>query len=131
MAGNLAAIRKLGISVAIDDFGTGYSSLRYLSSLPVDSLKIDSSFITGLTTRKGMKSIVESTIVMAHSLHLHVIAEGVSTQEKPDFLTGKGCDQIQGFLCSPPLPPDELEIFLKNHSSGTAPPEKHRNRQST
>ena len=112
---NLTAIRQMGIAIAIDDFGTGYSSLRYLSSLPIDSLKIDSSFITKMATSKGMKSIIESTIVMAHSLHMPVIAEGVSTQEQLDFLAARGCDQIQGYLCSPPLPPDELEIFLDNH----------------
>lgn len=112
---NLTAIRQMGIAIAIDDFGTGYSSLRYLSSLPIDSLKIDSSFITKMATSKGMKSIIESTIVMAHSLHMPVIAEGVSTQEQLDFLAASGCDQIQGYLCSPPLPPDELEIFLDNH----------------
>ena len=112
---NLTAIRQRGIAIAIDDFGTGYSSLRYLSSLPIDSLKIDSSFITKMATSKGMKSIIESTIVMAHSLHMPVIAEGVSTQEQLDFLAARGCDQIQGYLCSPPLPPDELEIFLDNH----------------
>lgn len=113
---NLTAIRQMGISIAIDDFGTGYSSLRYLSSLPIDFLKIDSSFIAGLTTSNGMKSIIESTIAMAHSLHMPVIAEGVSTQEQLEFLIAQNCDQIQGYLCSPPLSSDELEIFLnKRH----------------
>jgi EAL domain-containing protein (putative c-di-GMP-specific phosphodiesterase class I) len=105
----------MGIAIAVDDFGTGYSSLRYLSSLPIDSLKIGSSFITKMAASKDMKSITESTIVMAHSLHMPVIAEGVSTREQLDFLAARGCNQIQGYLCSPPLPPDELEIFLDSH----------------
>ena len=112
---HLTDIRELGIAISIDDFGTGYSSLRYLSTLPIDSLKIDSSFIAGLSGSEGMKSIVESTITMAHSLNMPVIAEGVSTREQLDFLIGKHCDQIQGYLCSPPLPPEELEIFLQKH----------------
>ena len=112
---NLNGIRELGITIAIDDFGTGYSSLRYLSTLPIDMLKIDSSFIAGLTDSEGMKSIVASTIAMAHSLNMPVIAEGVSMQEQLDFLNAKGCDQIQGYFCSPPLPPEELEIFLQKH----------------
>ena len=78
-------------------------------------LKIDSSFIAGLTDSEGMKSIVASTITMAHSLNMPVIAEGVSMQEQLDFLNAKGCDQIQGYFCSPPLPPEELEIFLQKH----------------
>ena len=112
----LTHIREMGIPVSIDDFGTGYSSLRYLSALPIDLLKIDSSFITGLSGSDGMKSIVETTITMAHSLGMAVIAEGVSTKEQLDFLTAKGCDQIQGYLCSPALPPDELETFLQKYA---------------
>lgn len=64
-----------------------------------------------------MKSIVESTIAMAHSLNMPVIAEGVSAKEQLDFLIAKGCDQIQGYLCSPPLPPEELEMFLQKHGA--------------
>ena len=114
---NLCDIRQLGVTVSIDDFGTGYSSLRYLSTLPIDLLKIDSSFIAGLANSEGMKSIVESTIAMAHSLNMPVIAEGVSAKEQLDFLIAKGCDQIQGYLCSPPLPPEELEMFLQKHGA--------------
>lgn len=108
-------MRDLGVTISIDDFGTGYSSLRYLSTLPIDLLKIDSSFISGLTESKGIKSIIESTITLAHSLGMPVIAEGVATHEQLDFLIGHGCDQIQGYLCSPPLPPDKLETFLAKH----------------
>ena len=107
----------MGITISIDDFGSGYSSLRYLSSLPIDLLKIDASFIDGLTESDGMQSIVKSTIGMAHSLNMAVIAEGVSTREQLDILKAWECDQIQGYLCSPPLPPEKLEIFLQNHHS--------------
>ena len=108
----LSEIRKIGITVSIDDFGTGYSSLSYLSTLPVDYLKIDSSFIANVIVNKNTASIVETTINLAHSLHMQVIAEGVSTQEQLEFLVNRGCDQIQGYLCSRPLSPDELDIFL-------------------
>ena len=112
---HLMEVRDLGITISIDDFGTGYSSLRYLSSLPIDMLKIDGSFISGLTESDGIKSIIESTIDLAHSLGMPVIAEGVATHEQLKFLVEKGCDQIQGYLCSPPLPPDKLEVFLAKY----------------
>lgn len=114
---NLTAIRDLGVTISIDDFGTGYSSLRYLSTLPIDLLKIDGSFISGLTESDGIKSIIESTIDLAHSLGMPVIAEGVATHEQLSFLQSKGCDQIQGYLCSPPLPPEKLETFLAKHKT--------------
>lgn len=101
---NLMEIRDLGVTISIDDFGTGYSSLRYLSSLPIDLLKIDGSFISGLTESDGIQSIIESTIDLAHSLGMPVIAEGVATHEQLAFLCTKGCDQIQGYLCSPLFP---------------------------
>ena len=112
---NLMEIRDLGVTISIDDFGTGYSSLRYLSSLPIDLLKIDGSFISGLTESDGIQSIIESTIDLAHSLGMPVIAEGVATHEQLAFLCTKGCDQIQGYLCSPPLPPEKVDIFLAKH----------------
>ena len=115
---NLASIRKLGIAISIDDFGTGYSSLRYLSSLPIDLLKIDGTFIDGLIESDAMQSIVKSTIGMAHSLNMAVIAEGVSTPDQLDILKSWECDQIQGYLCSPPLPSGELETFLRNRRPG-------------
>lgn len=114
---NLMEIRDLGVTISIDDFGTGYSSLRYLSALPIDLLKIDGSFISGMTESDGIKSIIESTIDLAHSLGMPVIAEGVATHEQLSYLMDKGCDQIQGYLCSPPLPPDKLEKFLAKYRS--------------
>ncbi len=109
----LTEIRQMGIPVSIDDFGTGYSSLGYLSALPVDYLKIDSSFIANVSVNNNTASIVETTINLAHSLNMQVIAEGVSTQEHLEFLVNHGCDQIQGYLCSRPLSPHELDIFLQ------------------
>lgn len=109
----LTEIRKMGITISIDDFGTGYSSLSYLSSLPVDFLKIDSSFIANVVGNQSTASIVESTISLAHSLDMQVIAEGVSTHEQLEFLINHGCDQIQGYLCSRALSPVELETFLE------------------
>lgn len=109
----LTEIRQMGISVSIDDFGTGYSSLSYLSTLPVDFLKIDSSFIANVMVNPNTASIVDTTINLAHSLNMKVIAEGVSTQEQLEFLVHHGCDQIQGYLCSRPLSPGELDVFLQ------------------
>lgn len=103
----------MGIAISIDDFGTGYSSLSYLSALPVDYLKIDSSFIADVTQNHNVASIVETTIRLAHSLNMQVIAEGVETPEQLQFLVAHECDQIQGYLCSRPLPAPELEKFME------------------
>ena len=109
----LTDIRKMGITISIDDFGTGYSSLGYLSSLPADYLKIDSLFIADIVNNRNMASIVETTITLAHSLGMQVIAEGVETAEQLQFLRTKGCDQIQGYYCSRPLSPSGLETFMQ------------------
>ncbi|EEO28042.1 EAL domain-containing protein [Oxalobacter paraformigenes] len=109
----LKEIRDMGIAISIDDFGTGYSSLSYLSALPVDYLKIDSSFIADVTQNHNVASIVETTIRLAHSLNMQVIAEGVETPEQLQFLVAHECDQIQGYLCSRPLPAPELEKFME------------------
>ena len=109
----LTDIRKMGITISIDDFGTGYSSLGYLSSLPADYLKIDSLFIADIVNNRNMASIVETTITLAHSLGMQVIAEGVETAEQLQFLRAKGCDQIQGYYCSRPLSPSGLETFMQ------------------
>jgi diguanylate cyclase (GGDEF)-like protein len=108
----LKAARELGMGLAIDDFGTGYSSLSYLSRLPVNVLKIDRFFIVEMTTGEPGKLLVASIITLAHTLKLEVVAEGVETQEQRDLLTELGCDQIQGYLISKPLPAAELEKIL-------------------
>lgn len=111
----LRNIRDLDITVAIDDFGTGFSSLGYLSKLPVDTLKIDRSFIMDMTTGPEGLALVTTIITLAHALKLKVVAEGVETEEQSDILRLLNCDQIQGFLFSKPVPADIFEAnFLRN-----------------
>lgn len=113
----LLDIRRLGISLSIDDFGTGYSSLNYLRMLPIDYLKIDRTFITGLVNDPDDSSIVSATIALAHEMNLKVVAEGVTTQEQLRFLAERKCDQVQGYMCCRPLPADDLENFLAENKS--------------
>jgi diguanylate cyclase (GGDEF)-like protein/PAS domain S-box-containing protein len=115
LAGSVArlnAARKLGLAVAIDDFGTGYSSLSYLSRLPIDSLKIDRSFVIGMTRSPQETSIVMAIISLAHAMDLKVIAEGVETHEQAHLLRLLKCDQIQGYLISKPCSALDVERLL-------------------
>ena len=104
----LHALRDIGVSLAIDDFGTGHSSLAQLRELPLDTLKVDRSFVTELGNSTELRAIVTSTINMAHALGLGVIAEGVETALQLDILRGAGCDQVQGFHFGKPAPIDAL-----------------------
>ena len=114
---SLQAIRALGITIAIDDFGTGFSSLSYLARLPVDTLKIDRSFVTGMTVAPEGLALVSTIISLAHSLKLKVVAEGVETDEQSRLLRLLVCDEMQGFLFSKPLPRDIFEArFLAPRS---------------
>ena len=108
----LRAVRELGVSVAIDDFGTGYSSLAYLAKLPVASLKIDRSFIITMLKDSNTMTLVSTVISLAHSLGLKVVAEGVDAEEQAEVLLRLGCDEMQGYLFSKPLPADLLLPML-------------------
>jgi diguanylate cyclase (GGDEF)-like protein/PAS domain S-box-containing protein len=109
----LKQIREIGVKVALDDFGTGYSSLSYLRQFPIDSLKIDRSFIKDVMIDSQTAAIVTSIIYIAHSLNLPVIAEGVETEEQFHLLNDLQCDYIQGYFISPPVPTNEIEVILK------------------
>src|ERR1035441_1813544 len=113
-------IRSMGVQVAIDDFGTGYSSLRYLAHLPIDTLKIDCSFVTAMTEDADDMAIVSSIIALAHGLDLNVVAEGVETEEQRKLLRLLRCDQTQGYLFSRPVAKDELENLLRSERSEDA-----------
>jgi diguanylate cyclase (GGDEF)-like protein/PAS domain S-box-containing protein len=106
---SLTAIRALGVTVAIDDFGTGFSSLSYLARLPVDTLKIDRSFIIDMTASAQGLALVSTIISLAHSLKLKVVAEGVETEEQSQLLRHHGCDEMQGYLFSRPVPAETFE----------------------
>ena len=108
----LEKIKALGIKIAIDDFGTGYSSLSYVKSLPVDTIKIDRCFVRYIPENKDDTAITIAIIKMAHTLGLKVIAEGVETEDQLEFLKSEGCEEIQGYFFSPPVPAHEIESFL-------------------
>jgi EAL domain-containing protein (putative c-di-GMP-specific phosphodiesterase class I) len=108
-------LKDMGVRVLIDDFGTGHSSLSHLKRLPVDAVKIDRSFVSNVTTNPDDAAIATAIVAMAHSLKLSVIAEGVESAAQLEFLRDIECDEVQGYLISPPLPANELERWAEAH----------------
>jgi diguanylate cyclase len=111
----LERLATIGVALSIDDFGTGYSSLAHLRRLPVEEVKIDRSFVQNMAREDGDRAIVRSTIDLASSLGLTVVAEGVEDRETLQQLSGLGCDQAQGYYISPPVPAAELSAWLLAH----------------
>ncbi|WP_069862301.1 bifunctional diguanylate cyclase/phosphodiesterase [Pseudomonas citronellolis] len=118
----LHALKRLGVQLAIDDFGTGYSSLSYLKQLPLDILKIDQSFVHGLPDDPHDAAIARAIIALGRSMNLTIIAEGVEREEQERFLAEEGCDQVQGYALSPPLPAEQFaaRFLTPLHPIGTA-----------
>jgi diguanylate cyclase (GGDEF)-like protein len=116
----LTRFNEMGVGLAIDDFGTGYSSLAYLRRLPVQTIKIDRSFVMGMCDDESDATIVRSTVDLAHNLGLNVVAEGVESREIWDALRALGCSLAQGYFISRPVPADELERVLAEQAVSTA-----------
>jgi diguanylate cyclase (GGDEF)-like protein/PAS domain S-box-containing protein len=110
----LLQLKELGISISMDDFGTGYSSLSYLTKFPLDTLKVDRAFVMNLPDDPDAVAIASAIVSMAHELHLHIVAEGIETDDQMGFLQNLGCHVGQGYLFSKPIPGDEFISILKN-----------------
>jgi predicted signal transduction protein with EAL and GGDEF domain len=111
----LKELKWMGLGLSIDDFGTGYSSLAYLKRFPIDSVKVDRSFVKDIPGNAEDAAIVEAVLALAHSLRLKVVAEGVETAEQNEYLKKIGCDEMQGYFASKPLPADDATRFLETH----------------
>jgi predicted signal transduction protein with EAL and GGDEF domain len=105
-------LRSIGVQCSIDDFGVGYSNFSYLGTLPIDTIKIDKSFMDNLRGGVGGTAVVVGLIALAHSLEMKVVAEGVETIDQLNFLKANACDQMQGFLFSQPISPEQMESLL-------------------
>ncbi len=116
----LRELRELGVRISMDDFGIGYSSLALLTSLPIHTLKIDRSLISGITRGSNYAAIATAIIAMAYGLNLEVVAEGVETQAQLAFLAGLQCHRYQGLLLSRPIPPEQLTPVLSRRSADQA-----------
>jgi diguanylate cyclase len=108
----LRALKGLGVRIALDDFGTGYSSLSYMKRFPIDSLKIDQSFVRDMTTDSDDASIVSAVINMGRSLNMRVVAEGIQTRDQFEFLKDRHCPEGQGYFFAPPVPAAQLTELL-------------------
>ena len=105
-------MKQLGVRVVLDDFGTGYSSLSYLQRFPFDKIKVDKSFIDGLTSDSGAQTIVSAILTMSHQLNVNVTAEGVETCAQLAMLRSENCDEIQGFLLGRPMRSERVAEYL-------------------
>ena len=112
LAAELVALQQVGVRVSIDDFGTGYSSMAYIKRFDIDTLKVDRSFVAGVPSQPDDVAITTAIVSMAHALGLEVVAEGVETWPQAAFLLNVGCERLQGFLFSMPLPPEEIPALL-------------------
>ena len=113
-------LKRKGVSIALDDFGTGYSSLSYLQKLPINTLKIDRSFVTNLASSPDDIAIAKAIIALAQSLELNITAEGVETKEQFEYLKAQGCNEVQGYYFAKPLPVELLQDFLLNYNANVA-----------
>jgi EAL domain-containing protein (putative c-di-GMP-specific phosphodiesterase class I) len=113
----LERLKALGLKIAIDDFGTGYSSLSYLKQFPIDKIKIDQSFVRSMLQSPGDDAIVQAVIAIAAKMGLGTIAEGVETRQQLDHLKQLGCDEVQGYYYSKPVPAAEAELFLRGQAT--------------
>ena len=109
----LHGLREMGVRIALDDFGTGYSSLSYLRSFPFDKIKIDQSFVRDLGLTKDAQAIVRAVTMLGHSLGITITAEGVETPAQLALLRAEGCNQLQGYLFSPPSPSSGIKALIK------------------
>jgi len=114
----LQELRRLGVRISLDDFGTGFSSLAYLKRFPVQTLKIDRSFVAGIGRDGEDEAITTAILSMSKDLGLLVVAEGIETELQRAFLARRACDEIQGYLVSPPLPARDFGRFLADRSEG-------------
>ena len=112
----LHSLREMGVRVALDDFGTGYSSLSYLRSFPFDKIKIDRSFVVDIMTDKGSAAIIQAITGLAAALGMETIAEGVELEEQVELLHKNGCDNIQGYLLSRPVPIASVNALIESLS---------------
>ena len=119
----LAAIKELGVQIAIDDFGTGYSSLAHLRRFPVDALKIDRSFVTGMRENREGQTLIRTLVQLGKALSIETLAEGIEEHDELSLLTDEQCDSGQGFLFARPLDAEAAEVFLAGRDAAVpAPP---------
>jgi EAL domain-containing protein (putative c-di-GMP-specific phosphodiesterase class I) len=115
---NLEGLKGLGVRLALDDFGTGFSSLSHLVRFPIDTLKIDQSFVDGIGSEGQADAIIAAVVAMSHRLNLTVVAEGVETEVQERFLEAEGCDLLQGFRIGYPVEPERLAAELRETDAG-------------